>query len=43
MHDSVNKPERATQDRVLALFRDELGYRSLGDWTHRASNGKEFE
>ena len=35
---NIGQPERATQDRVLALFRDELGYRSLGDWTHRAGN-----
>ena len=34
---NIGQPERATQDRVLALFR-ELGYRSLGDWTHRAGN-----
>ena len=37
MH-NIGQPERATQDRVLALFRDELGYHSLGDWTHRAGN-----
>ena len=35
----VGQPERATQNRVLALFRDELGYRPLGDWTDRAGNG----
>ncbi len=34
----VGQPERATQNRVLDLFRDELGYRYLGDWTDRASN-----
>ena len=35
---TVGQPERATQNRVLALFRDELGYRTLGDWTDRAGN-----
>ena len=35
---SLSKPERATQDRVMALLRDELGYRYLGDWTDRANN-----
>jgi hypothetical protein len=30
---TVGQPERATQSRVIALFRDELGYRYLGDWT----------
>jgi len=34
----VGKPERATQNRVIALFREELGYRYLGDWTDRAGN-----
>jgi len=34
----IGKPERATQNRVIALFRDELGYRYLGDWTDRDSN-----
>jgi type I restriction enzyme R subunit len=36
--DSIGQPERATQDRVIALFRDELAYRYLGDWTDRAGN-----
>ena len=35
---SISQPERATQDRVIALFRDELHYRYLGDWTDRATN-----
>ena len=35
---TVGQPERATQNRVIALFRDELGYRYLGDWTDRDGN-----
>jgi type I restriction enzyme R subunit len=35
---NVGQPERATQNRVIALFRDELGYRYLGDWTVRRDN-----
>lgn len=35
---SVGKPERATQNRVIALFRDELKYRYLGEWTDRDGN-----
>ena len=34
----VGQPERATQNHVIALFRDELGYRTLGDWTDRPDN-----
>jgi type I restriction enzyme R subunit len=34
----IGKPERATQNRVIALFRDELHYRYLGDWTDRDGN-----
>ena len=34
----IGQPERATQNRVIALFRDELGYRTLGDWTDRQGN-----
>ena len=35
---SIGQPERATQNRVVALFRDELKYRYLGDWTYRDDN-----
>ncbi|NMG16918.1 type I restriction endonuclease subunit R [Aromatoleum bremense] len=34
----IGKPERATQNRVTALFQDELQYRYLGDWSDRAGN-----
>ncbi|MBL8490333.1 MAG: type I restriction endonuclease subunit R [Rhodocyclaceae bacterium] len=36
---SIGQPERATQNRVIALFRDELKYRYLGDWIDRPNNG----
>ncbi len=36
--DTVGQPERATQNRVIALFRDDLGYHYLGDWTDRDGN-----
>ena len=35
---TIGQPERATQNRVVALFRDELKYRYLGDWTDRDGN-----
>src|SRR5256884_416080 len=35
---NIGQPERATQQRVIALFRDELGYRYLGNWTDRDGN-----
>ncbi len=35
---SLGQPERITQNRVIGLFRDELGYRYLGDWTARDGN-----
>ena len=36
--DNIGKPERATQNRVIQLFRDELNYRYLGDWHERENN-----
>ncbi|RZB32686.1 MAG: type I restriction enzyme, R subunit [Candidatus Argoarchaeum ethanivorans] len=38
MKDNIGKPERATQNRIIALFQDELGYRYLGDWRDRDGN-----
>ena len=35
---NIGKPERDTQNRVIALFRDELGYRYLGNRSDRATN-----
>lgn len=34
----IGKPERVTQDRVIKLFHEELGYRFLGDWSDRPGN-----
>jgi type I restriction enzyme R subunit len=34
----IGKPERVTQERVIKLFVEELGYRYLGDWTSRDNN-----
>lgn len=34
----VGQRERQTQNRVIALLRDTLGYDYLGDWTERDSN-----
>jgi len=38
MSDNIGKPERATQNRIIRLFRDELGYCYLGDWRDRDEN-----
>ena len=34
----VGQPERITQNRVVALFRDELQYKYLGNWEYRDGN-----
>lgn len=36
--DDISKPERVTQRRVIALFRDELKYDYLDDWSDRENN-----
>jgi len=35
---SIGQTERATQNRIIALFRDTLGYESLGNWHDRPNN-----
>ncbi len=40
---SLRKPERATQNRVIDLFRDELKYQYLGDWSDRDNANIEEE
>ena len=36
--DSVSKPERATQNRIVKLFREQLGYRYLGNLEDKPDN-----
>ena len=34
----MSTPERVTQNRIVKLFHEELGYRYLGDWKDRSGN-----
>jgi len=38
MSDLIGKPERATQNRIVELFKNELAYRYLGNWEERENN-----
>jgi type I restriction enzyme R subunit len=38
MSDVIGKPERETQNRVVKLFKEELGYNYLGNWEDRDNN-----
>ncbi len=38
MPDTVGQIEKKTQQRVVTPFREQLGYRHLGDWTDRGGN-----
>ena len=35
---AIGQIEKRTQQRVVKLFREQLGYDYLGDWTDRAGN-----
>ena len=38
MDDTIGKPEEVTQNRIIKLFQDDLGYTYLGDWEYRDNN-----
>ena len=40
---TVGQIEKKTQARVVALFRDRLGYDYLGDWIDRAPSNRNIE
>jgi len=35
---NVGQRERATQNRLVEFFQQELGYRYLGNWEYRENN-----
>lgn len=37
----IGKSERITQDRIVQLFKNQLGYAYLGDWTDRSNSNIE--
>lgn len=39
---AIGHSERETQTRVIALFRDELKYRFLGDWRIRMEDADDW-
>ena len=38
MPGAIGQIEKRTQQRVVKLFRDQLGHDYLGDWTEREGN-----
>ena len=38
MSPTISQIERATQNRVVKLFREQLGYDYLGNWEDRPNN-----
>lgn len=42
MNNFTPRNERQTQERIIQLFRDDLGYTYLGDW-HRRENNRNIE
>lgn len=35
---TIGQPERSTQNRIIQMFKDDLQYRYLGDWSDRPNN-----